>query len=375
MKLKFIPNLPYTYRDHVRFGVEYFLDKGYDVEVLDIHKILVPGYKEKVDIDYWTFKFHYELNTKKDLLDCIQNLESTDFIFFYIAGKEAELLLSMMRKSTQAKFITYIGGSIPITTEPCGIIERSKSWINQHIRPVFRRKIFATDYYVSGSPKDEKVFSYLIDKNTKVLKSHSRDYNLCLDANDYFYEKPYCVFLDTDVIDASDYILMGKDVPLNQEEYITKIVSFFYWIEEMFQVEVIIAAHPKSRIYFKRNSISGIKIVHGKSVQLVKNAKFVLNEGTTSIAYAIFFSKPILFFTLREIAFFKHTCAFAKALKKAVIEIDTLSNVTRKKIDEELKNKDNYEEYKKQYLTYNDKHISTYDMLHNFFKSYEKELK
>lgn len=371
MKLKIIPNLPYTYRDHIRFGVKYFLDKGYDIEVLDIHKILIPGYKEKVDIDYWTFEFHYELNTKKDLVDSIKNLESTDFIFFYISGKEAELLLAMMKKYTKAKFITYIGGSIPVTTEPCGVIARSKSWINQYIRPIFRNKIFATDYYISGSPKDEKVFSSLIDKNTKVLKSHSRDYNLCLEVNDYLYEKPYCVFLDTDVIDASDYILMGKDIILNQEEYTKKIISFFHWIEEVFKVRVIIAAHPKSRIYFKKDSISGIKIVHGKSVELVKNAKFVLNEGTTAISYAIFFNTAMFFFTLKEIAFFKHTCAFAKVLQKEVIDIDTLSDITRKKINEELQNKDNYDDYKKQYLTYDDNHMLTYDMLHDFFKSYQ----
>lgn len=68
MKIIFIPNLPYTYRDHQRFGVEYFLKRGYDVEVMDVHHILLPGYKEKVNIDYWTFDKHYEPQKINELI-------------------------------------------------------------------------------------------------------------------------------------------------------------------------------------------------------------------------------------------------------------------------------------------------------------------
>jgi len=371
LKIVFIPNLPYTYRDHERFGVKYFIDKGYDVEVLDIHKILIPGYKEKVKIDYWTFDLHIEVENKCDLLNKIKSLKANDFIFFYIAGGDANILLHEMRKVTKAKFITYMGGSIPDSTEPCGIVNNMKLFMYMLIRKIMIKKVFSTDYYVSGSKKDEIIFSDLIGKKTKVIQSHSRDYNLCLSTKGYKHDAPYCVFLDTDVINASDYELFDIKAEKNIENYLKKLIIFFKWIEENFRVDVIIAAHPKSRIYLHKDNIDGIKIVHSQSSALVKNSEFVINEGTTAVSYAIFFKKPLFFFTLSEISFFQHTCSFAKALDKNIINIDRVTFSTYKEIVNELKNYQSYEKYKKNYLTYADNKISTFDLINDIFKNYK----
>lgn len=368
LKIVFIPNLPYTYRDHERFGVKYFIDKGYDVEVLDIHKILIPGYKEKVKIDYYTFNLHIELESKLALLDKIKHLKSNDFIFFYIAGKNGIELLDDMRNVTKAKFITYVSGSIPISTEPCGFVDNLKLFIHKFII----KKGFSTDYYVSGSQKDEKAHSNLIGKNTKIIESHSRDYNLCLNTKGYEYDKSYCVFLDTDAIDASDYMLLNKDYKIDKEKYIDKITTFFKLIEKYFDLEVIIAAHPKSRVYKDINQLNGIRVVHGKSVNLVKNSEFILNEGTTAISYAIFFNKPSLFFTLKEISFFKHTCSFTKALNKKIINIDKPLEIKKEDIEDELKNMGLYDKYKKDYLTYTDDMTNTFDTINGLFEKYDK---
>lgn len=363
MKIIFIPNLPYTYRDHKRFGVEYFIKQGYNVEVLDLHNIIVPGYKDRVKIDYFTFDSHLELDNKHDVLEKIKYLQSEDFIFYYTGSKKGIQLLHEMSKVTKAKFITYIEGSIPSAVEPCGLIKNIKSFIRKFIR----RDRFETDYFVSGSPKDEILFSNLIGKNTKIIHANSSDYDLCLNAKGYIFEKPYCVFLDTDVINASDYELIDIKVKLDIENYLNKIINFFKWIENNFQIDVIISAHPKSRIYLNKDNLNGIKVVHGKSVELVKNAEFVINEGTTAVSYAVCFDKPMLFFTLSEISFFKHTCAFAKVFKKQIIGIDNPRDLLVSKIKKELNNKQNYQYYKNNYLTYTDDKVQAFEMLNNFF--------
>ena len=370
MKIVFIPNLPYTYRDHERFGVKYFLEKGYEVEVLDVHNILIPGYKEKVQLDYWTFDLHVEVKDKEEALSKVKILQANDFIFFYTANKRGIQLLNEMKKITDAKFITYIGGSIPVTTVQCGLLNNLKLIINKYRKKEF----FDTDFYVSGSKKDEVIFSNLMGKNTKLIKSNSRDYNLCLLTKEYQSKKDYCVFLDTDVINASDYELFNVNGTKNIENYLKKLIIFLKWIEENFSVDVIIAAHPKSRIFLNKNSLDGIKIEHFKSSSLVKNSKFVVNEGTTAVSYAVFFNKPILFFTLKEISFFyKHTCSFAKAFKKDIINVDILNGLTYKKISKELENSIEYENYKQDYLTYTDSKISTFDLIDDIFKSYNVE--
>ncbi|WP_345980669.1 hypothetical protein [Sulfurimonas sp. HSL3-2] len=368
MKIIFIPNLPYTYRDHERFGVKYFLDKGYDVEVMDVHKILLPKYKEQVDIEYYTFSKHWEPNNVDEIISSVKQLSSEDFLFFYINSYEGMKLLNQMKDNTRAKFITYVGGSIPTSTVFCNKVKKIKALLKPLVKkylPKYRAMRFETDIFVSGSPKDELIFPYLIDKNTQLIKSNSRDYNLCLNSKPYQNSKPYCVFLDTDVIDASDYILFGNNIQKDIDQYMNKLIKFFKWIEEEYNIEVIIAAHPKSRIYKDKNEIDGIKIEHGKSVELVQGCEFVINEGTTAISYAVYFEKPSVFFTFKEIDFFyEHCCSFTKALKKEIINIDHLDIDLFK---EELLNK-NYKDYKYQYLTYNDDKIYTFDKIETFLK-------
>ncbi|MDQ7060719.1 MAG: hypothetical protein Q9M43_06125 [Sulfurimonas sp.] len=363
MKIVFIPNLPYTYRDHKRLGVEYFLKNGYDIEVMDVHNILIPGYKDNVKIEYYTFDKHWEPQNIDNIIKSVKKLSENDYIFFYIAGSDAIKLLNQMKINTTAKFITYIGGSIPVSTVYCNYFEKLKTQIKSFIKffiPKYRLT-FDTDYYISGSLKDEMFFSELIGKSTQIVESNSRDYNLCLESSPYQNEKEYCVFLDTDAIDASDYYLYTNNAKKDVSAYINKITIFFKWIEKEYNVEVIIAAHPKSRIYKDKNEIEGIKVVHGKSSELVKGSKLVINEGTTAISYAIFFNKPLVFFTCKEIAFFyKHCCSFTKELNKKTIDID---NLNKEEFEQEVHNCLKYEYYKNNYLTYTDSKVNTFEMI------------
>lgn len=365
MKIVFIPNLPYTFRDHLRFGVEYYESEGYDVEVMDVHKILIPGYKEKVKIDYYYPEKHWEPNSQNDVITRVKGLSKNDFIFFYIGGVDAVKLLNMMKLNTNAKFITYTGGSIPTSSIFYNYFDFVKYKTKQLVKKIIPkyRKTFATDYYVSGSPKDTVVYPELITKKTKIIKSNSRDYNKCLDSTPFFSSRKYCVFLDTDVIDASDYILLGYKGSKDIDGYLSKLEIFFSWIQHEFDLDVIISAHPKSRIFKNREHLNGVNIVHGKSVELVQGSEFVINEGTTAISYAIFFDKPLAFFTFDEISFFyKHCFAFAKVLNKKIIDIDNLSKI---EFEKELLNMVFYKNYKFNYLTYNDDRNDTFEMLEN----------
>jgi len=370
VKIVFIPNLPYTYRDHKRLGVKYFFDKGYDVEVLDIHHILHPEYKQKVSINYWTFESHYEIQTNEALFEKIQNLNESDYIFFYLTDYKMHTdLLENMKSKTKAKFITYVGGSIPNSYVRCGLINN----IKKIILPLFEKYVsgykkgkFDTDIFVSGSKKDELIYTGLIGKNTVLLKVHSRDYNLCLGLKSFKNNKPHVVYVDTDAIDASDYILTGKKINVSIKTYKEKIKSYLAWIEKNYGVEVIIAAHPKSRIYHNKKEFEGFRVVHGDTASLIKSSEFIITEGSTSISYAVFYEKPLILFSMSEINFFEHTCSFAKELNKQIINIDFLSNETRVSMDKELLNKSNYNYYKYNYMTYNDNKIQSFEIIENY---------
>jgi hypothetical protein len=185
------------------------------------------------------------------------------------------------------------------------------------------------------------------------IKSHSRDYESALNAKQVYYDEPYCVYLDCDVVDSSDYLIQNAQHRPNIASYEKKVVTFLNWLRETYNVNIIIAAHPKSRFYKGLNSYNGFKVVHNQTASLVKGCRFVVNEGSTAISYAVLFNKPLVFFTMKEVSFFyKICCAFAKALGKEVISVDNILSTMKHDVSKEFAKTENYQRYKYNYLTY-----------------------
>ncbi|WP_372998856.1 hypothetical protein [Sulfurimonas sp.] len=373
-RIVFIPLLPLIERDYKYLGINYFKERGFDVSILETHQFLLPGYKEAVNIKYAKFDNIYEPETLNDLFKFINNLSENDYIFSFGTTPEGVKLLNKMRINTNAKFVTYVSGSIPLTSAPCGVLNNLKRAIAPVLRKfLFRYGIgtFESDIYITGAPKDELVYPFLAGPKTKKIHGHGRDYEMCMTTNSYS-NKPYCVFLDTDVINASDSVIFkdifGKDEDKNIIDYQKKLVNFFKWIEKNMSVEIIISAHPKSRIFLNKETFHGYKIVFDSSPSLVKSSEFVINEGSSAIMFAIYFNKPILFFTMKEISFFyDFPCSFTKALNKKIIPIDDLNSLKIEDIKDELNNKRKYNYYKYNYLTYEND-------LESVFKIIEDEL-
>ena len=355
LKIIIIPNLPYTYRDHLRFGTEFFLKKGYNVEVWDIHHILLPGYKEKVDIDYFTFHSYYELNTMEELISKVYRLKENDFILFNFGSGRIDFL-STLKSHTKAQFIIHAAGAIPLNGLTINV-DSSKP-----------RKTFPTDIVFAGSPKDIIYYRDFLGPSTKIVEANSRDYDTSLKSTPYSYKKKYCVYIDTDAIDASDYVAFDVNINIIREQYFNKLFDFLNFIQHTFGYEVIIAAHPKSRQYYNKATINGFKIEHNKTAELIQNCEFVLNEGTSAISYAILHQKPILFFTLEEIKFFVHTFYISQALSKKIIDINDISHINIELILQELANCNHYDSYKLDYLTFNDDGVSTFEIMDNYFR-------
>lgn len=370
MRIVFMPMLPLTQRDYEFLGIKYFRENGYDVSVLETHQLLLPEYENEVQLNYFSFENYIKPNSINELLKFIKNLSSVDFIFFYLASKDGVKLLNQIKNSSNVKFITYVSGSIPGTSSPCGIKNIVKRKLMPYIRGIqyfLGIGTFQTDYYFTGAPKDELIYPYLKTHKTKHIKLHSRDYERCLNIEAYKSEQPYCLFLDTDVVNASDYELFGIKINENDSKnYHIKLIKYFKWIENRFNLKVIISAHPKSRVYKDLNDYFGFRVVHDKSPELVKGCEFVINEGTTAVSFPIYFGKSIVFFTMNEISFFyNYACSYTKALKKSMLKVDTLNEDLFEQMKLELQNKIGYEYYKYNYLTYKDTDLCNFELINN----------
>jgi hypothetical protein len=122
----------------------------------------------------------------------------------------------------------------------------------------------------------------------------------------------------------------------NTKIYLKKLNSFFYKIEKKFKKKIIIASHPRGNPVLKHDKDLGGRLnYYGLTCELVKNAKFVIAQNSTSLSYAIIKKKPILFIysfseqkkNIGELLFVKN---YSKLIKSQLINIDTFDNLDQK---------------------------------------------
>ena len=117
------------------------------------------------------------------------------------------------------------------------------------------------------------------------------------------YELPsarYAVFYDSYFPLHPDFKLIHKmKVEADYEKYLASMNSFFKGIEEKYDVEVVIAAHPSSA--YDSKDFKGRKIIKWHTCELTLGAQFVINQSSNSNSFAMLADKPIIFITSDEV--------------------------------------------------------------------------
>ncbi|PRM87880.1 hypothetical protein CJ671_09665, partial [Aliarcobacter cryaerophilus] len=188
-------------------------------------------------------------------------------------------------------------------------------------------------------------------RSKEIIQINYVDYEYNKDNKIKFQNKDYFIFLDINLINRHDEIfaVIKNGSLFDSKKYLENLSSFFDKIEEKFNVEVIIAAHPKSS--YSQNEFKNRKIIKDDTVNLVRNAHAVISHHSTSISYAVLNKKPIIFIYDESIKNnFKNVYMFTKIfadylqmpfLNIDLEEIEIIPNVC------ELK----YDNYKYNFLT------------------------
>ena len=190
----------------------------------------------------------------------------------------------------------------------------------------------------------------LIGTNTKILWTHSLDYNIYL-KNIGKKNKPssnQAVFLDPQApLFPGDCLALGIEPPMTVENYFTSVCGFFDIAEKQFDIKVKIAAHPKSNHPPYPEYYGNRQTLLGDTFGMIKNSRFVMSHGSTAIEFAILLKKPVIFLTTKEIEgdpiISSEIKAFAHSMEKTVINIDEPLAVNWEKelfVDEKI-----YDEY------------------------------
>jgi hypothetical protein len=372
MKINFlyIIDQPLCLRNRQRFGINHFASTKQVTCVIDLTQMLYPatydefinrgGVIESSEIDYFSPKSHL------DLIRILKKLNKSNYAFDLTGSSYITLLLRIFLRIKKIEVIAISSIKQPSYYFPKNRGQRildllakikklfqPKKIFNYILYQICQERLFLVDYMViMGASAEKKTLS-----KSKKIFCHTGDYNLYLSnvksIMPDFRDSEYIVFLDEDEANHLDFLTLGYEPTVTEENYYSSLHSFFSYLEFNFKLPVVIAEHPRA-LYSQEQKADfyfGRSVIRGRTLELIKNSKFVISHSSTAIGMAVLFKKPILLLATREIIMdrsrFYTIEAFAQELSLQIIDAD--SPFTWNEIKLNFEN-NRYEDYINKYI-------------------------
>jgi len=371
-KIIFLVRGYFTSRDYSRFGIETLQKEGFNVEVWDLTNVLHPEFRAKYmppDPSDYTGLTVFE--DKKTTYKSLAKIESNVVVLNMMSYCGSTLGVYRALSRSRAFYAVCNANSIPIMTVNGAwisfLLERFRMMMIMGPLKTWKRLLISLPFrWLGVRPADLILLggqmslncNYPLDDRTEILYGHTLDYDIYLkergNLND---ERNIAVFLDEFYPFHPDCeMILGKPL-ISDKKYYPDLNDFFDLVEEKTGLEIVIAAHPRSNYEDMPDFFRGRKCVRGKTMDLVKNSRFVISHCSTSVNFAVFFNKPVIFITCSELdksSDGPYIREKAKWMGKEPLFIDRLGEADID-WDFELKvNKEFYDNYRKSYIKTDD---------------------
>ena len=363
----YLVDSPFSEHNFNRFGINNWIKHGWKVNVFDFTLFLHPKFWKFVNGDKLSFNFtglKIFQNINEGLI-AIESLEKK-IVFIDLLGFSS--LEMRIRKAVRRKgiLVRILLGSLPEPSNKKNFFEIFSS-IKKLIFNLKKLVFFITEKF-KKIRSERNSPDYLVvsgnnsmlgidKKKTTVIKAHNFDY-------DFFIKKKHIklnkkrkilVFLDADGPYHSDYVFDGVKPFVTADKYFPVIDHGLAEIAKSLNLEIKIAAHPRSNYKVKQKKYKH-SIIQNKTFELIRNADVVVAHGSTALQWAIIMKKPIIFVTTDEIqnepyarTYAKYIDNFAASLGKKVVNFSDLSFIKNLRdylnVDEEK-----YERYCETYV-------------------------
>lgn len=335
-KIVYLIEQPLDERNYERFGIQTWIDRGWDIEVWDLTPLSYPqiwrnniasGLKLKSFDGYFCIASTTELKRRYFDLEKIRYfIDLTGDHFHSIRVKRHLMKMGATR-------CIHALGSIPPSIKrndlkgkigklfKDGPVKTCK-WLLE----VLLRKLTATSIspglaVVSGSKSIQS-----INRTAALIKAHNFDYDIYLKIRspvDTSLDR-YAVFIDQNLCFHPDVIAEGWLYPATPEKYFPLICRALRNISDTLSLALCIAAHPRA-VYQDRDYFEGIPIKYGATAELIRDCTVVVCHYSTAAQFAILFGKPVIFVTTDELDATEcrtFIADFATAFGKEVINLD-----------------------------------------------------
>jgi len=369
-KIVFIVSQPLYLRDYRRYGTEILIKNGFEVEFFNITPYVYPVlYSNATKKNLYKGERQKILNGQRAALKAINNICNDSFVVLLFNYNHNTYHVFRAITKARLAYAVSVLSNVPTLASDSGKkklfgkLKKLKSInfqkiINRLYSPLYSKYmgIAAPNALLMGGEMcmSHPLFS-LSDTSTEILWLHTYDYDNYLQCQDSQYQSGLksAVFIDAPSPRFKfDALIPGISSPLTEAKYYPALCKFFDCIESEYNVDVEIAAHPKSD-HDPRPDYFGKRLVHNnRTISMIRDSTIVINRNSTSINFSVLYKKPVIFHTSDEIetslVMTNQIKSMALALGKAPVNIDHLSNIdwnNQIKIDKQA-----YSQYKNSYI-------------------------
>jgi hypothetical protein len=338
---------PFTKRDFKRYGGEVLKENGFDVWFYDFSPITYPKLHQNCTFPDLHQPENYILCSDIDVaLKAIDAMPSDSLIIMTLMfGPNTYKIFQAITKA-KIPFCSLINNSLPSGEKQIGsgIFKRILKNIDKvfplnisNLKKILYRPQFSglwgirqADFcMVAGETSlGFNKNRHLVGESTEVIWTHTFDYDIYLEgSNEKTTPHNQAVFLSSLFpLFQGDSLALDYKIYITAENYYPSICNFFNHIEKKLDVQIEIAAHPKSNHPFYPDYLGNRRTLRGETFEMIKNSQFVINHVSSAIQLAILLKKPILFLTTNELEKDERLSSlvkkFALSLNKTAINID-----------------------------------------------------
>lgn len=372
-KVVFLIEQPLDQRNHVRFGIDAWLERGWTVEVWDLTPLTSPRVWKTSAPSYDKrnfFEGHFVLTSKTQLEQRIAAHETIDcFVDFSGDSYRAARIKQRLARTGASRIIADLGSIPDFPNEVAsGFLARVMaitgggwfSWIekaSKKLNAAFTGRFAKPNFVlVSGKRSLESALSAGFEH--EIVRAHNFDYDRYLNlraARDRHVSasRGFAVFLDQDVAFHPEFAYENLTPYVTPAEYFPTICAGLRRIASKLDLDAQVAAHPRASYQHRDlDYFESIPVALNKTAELISACKVVVGHTSTALQFAVLFKKPIIFVTTNELAVSSlgpYVEKFAALLGKALINLnDDLEGIdwqTELRVDEAK-----YDAYRNTYI-------------------------
>lgn len=341
-KVIYIGYQPLTEKVIKDFYFQNLIDEKISVEYWDLTNIYFPNVLK----DNLVRDFIFKINSFSKLKDCLnkQNIENTLFIS-NITFEYRVLVLYKILSKYNCKTAFFARGALPSfsgESKVQSIFVKLRKVLDLNLLFRFVRNKYAlllkkinviSPYDIifragKSGTQTIGVGYWIEEKESKIIDVNSFDFDNYIETNQYekIINNKYCVYLDEYLPHHPDFEMLNIKT-IEPIDFYNKLNAFFEFVEKKYDIEVVIAAHPKAEKYKENDFFNNRKVFFNKTGILVRYSEFILAHCSTSISFGVLNSKPMLFLITDGIKnimpyYFDFITGFPKTLGSNLINID-----------------------------------------------------